>query len=127
MPDPVPYNLLFVRAWMHQVKAKGAYGDNTYTILDSDGKWKPIPEVDIMGKVATANGPSVLKAVAQTQRSPQQVEEQDDSNSELAIVRSANWELRAILGDEESEDEEIDDDEQLGYGMHALSGKVKHL
>jgi hypothetical protein len=127
MPDPVPHNLLLGRAWMHQVKAKGNYGDNTYTILDSDGKWKPIPKVDITGKAAIVTGPSVLKAVAQTQQSSQQEEEQDDSDSESAIVRSANRELRAILEDEESEHEESDNDEQPGYGMHALLGKVKHL
>lgn len=38
MPDPVPYNMLLGRAWMHLVKSKGNYGNNTNTILDSDGK-----------------------------------------------------------------------------------------
>jgi hypothetical protein len=72
MPNPVRYNMLLGCAWMHQVKARSDYGNITYTILDSNGKWKQIPIVVIPGKLATATGPSVLMAAAQIQQHLQQ-------------------------------------------------------
>ncbi len=128
MSDPVPYNLLLGRACMHQVKAKGDYGNNTYTILDVAGLWKPILEVDVTGKVAAENGPLVVQSGTSVLRHQQQSSEMvTDSDTESEITRDTNPEVRAIVGDDNTEDESSDDEKHYGSSSYVVSGKVVRL